>query len=96
MKRKPKEQKRKASEEENNPDVLQKEDDAPKAKARRVEGQTPEGGPRRSSRNAGKTVDYKAEIVKSVPLPLSYKSGVKDMPNEGPLGREDGKRTQNP
>lgn len=51
----------------------------------------PEGGVRRSARNAGKVIDYDAEIQRSLPEPLSGRTG-----NEGPVGRDGGKRTHNP
>ncbi|KAJ7900386.1 PUA-like domain-containing protein [Mycena olivaceomarginata] len=52
---------------------------------------------RRSSRNAGKTVDYKGERQESSPLPISFKSGIRDTENSGPLGREAGsKRVHDP
>jgi E3 ubiquitin-protein ligase UHRF1 len=52
---------------------------------------------RRSSRNAGKTVDYKAEHQRGSPLPVSFTSGVRSTENTGPLGREAGsKRLHDP
>jgi len=53
-------------------------------------------GVRRSSRNAGKRIDYNAEQQLRHSLPLSYSSGVKVMENTGPLGREDGIRKYDP
>jgi E3 ubiquitin-protein ligase UHRF1 len=53
-------------------------------------------GVRRSSRNAGKKIDYKAEQQLRHTLPLSYSSGVKITDNTGPLGREDGIRKYDP
>ena len=50
-------------------------------------------GARRSARNVGKHIDYNSEIQKSVIKPLAKvpKSG-----NEGPLGRDGGKREHDP
>ncbi|KAF7339443.1 E3 ubiquitin-protein ligase ORTHRUS 5 [Mycena sanguinolenta] len=78
-------------------------DGAPDAKkATRVESvkstDSGEASPlRRSSRNAGKTVDYKSEKQTGSHLPISFKSGIREMENSGPLGREAGsKRIHNP
>ncbi|KAJ6604685.1 PUA-like domain-containing protein [Mycena vulgaris] len=50
---------------------------------------------RRSSRNAGRTVDYKTEKSESSPLPISFKSGIRS--TDAPLGREAGsKRIHDP
>ncbi|KAJ7783826.1 PUA-like domain-containing protein [Mycena maculata] len=55
------------------------------------------GAVRRSSRNAGRTVDYNAEHQKGPPIPVSFKSGIRDTENSGPLGREAGsKRLHDP
>ncbi|KAJ7169914.1 PUA-like domain-containing protein [Mycena filopes] len=52
---------------------------------------------RRSSRNAGKKVDYKSEIQRGSPLPVSFSSGIRTTENAGPLGRESGsKRIHDP
>lgn len=51
---------------------------------------------RRSSRNAGKKIDYNAEQPQRPPFPLLYSGGVKTMENTGPLGREDGMRKYDP
>ncbi|KAF8216207.1 PUA-like domain-containing protein [Mycena galopus ATCC 62051] len=52
---------------------------------------------RRSSRNAGKTVDYKSEHQGGSSLPISFTSGVRGIENSGPLGREAGsKRIHDP
>ncbi|KAK1217637.1 hypothetical protein PQX77_019710 [Marasmius sp. AFHP31] len=55
-------------------------------------------GPRRSSRNAGKTVDYKAERVLSDPVPISVEAGIKKVWNTGPQGGGglNGKRVHDP
>ena len=66
----------------------------PPAKAQRVESDP--SGVRRSSRNAGKTVDYRNEVVKGSPVPISFSSGVKTSDNLGPLGRETGHRKYDP
>ncbi|KAJ7254078.1 PUA-like domain-containing protein [Mycena haematopus] len=77
-------------------------DGAPSAKASRVGSvksmDSGEAGLlRRSSRNAGKTVDYKSEQQAGSPLPISFKSGIRETENSGPLGREAGsKRVHNP
>jgi E3 ubiquitin-protein ligase UHRF1 len=55
-----------------------------------------DAGVRRSARHAGKTVDYSGEQQHSVPIPLSFKSGVRRTDNAGPLGRESGKRMHDP
>ncbi|KAJ7630973.1 PUA-like domain-containing protein [Roridomyces roridus] len=56
-----------------------------------------DGTLRRSSRNQGKTVDYKAEHQGRQPIPVSFASGVRTTENEGPLGREAGsKRLHDP
>ncbi|KAJ6519853.1 PUA-like domain-containing protein [Mycena sanguinolenta] len=75
---------------------------APNAKVSRVESvkskDSGEASPlRRSSRTAGKTIDYKSEKQTGSPLPISFKSGIREMENSGPLGREAGsKRIHNP
>ncbi|KAF9481401.1 hypothetical protein BDN70DRAFT_876367 [Pholiota conissans] len=57
----------------------------------------PESAVRRSSRNAGKVVDYNKEIIKGSPVPVAYSSGVKNAENAGPLGSEAGsKRIHDP
>ena len=67
----------------------------PPAKVQRV-GSDSTSGIRRSSRNAGKTVDYRNEVVKSSPVPVSFSSGVKTSDNSGPLGRQTGQRKYDP
>lgn len=67
----------------------------PPTKAQRVESD-PTSGVRRSSRNVGRTVDYKNEVVKGSPVPISFSSGVKTSENSGPLGRQTGRRTHDP
>lgn len=56
---------------------------------------TPEGGPRRSARNAGKPVDYNKELSDRLPRSAALTSGIKFFENEGPQG-QGGKRTDNP
>ena len=51
---------------------------------------------RRSSRNAGKRVDYNAVQQPKHSLLVSFSSGVKITENTGPLGREDGIRNYDP
>ncbi|KAF9270246.1 hypothetical protein L218DRAFT_23267 [Marasmius fiardii PR-910] len=53
---------------------------------------------RRSSRNTGKTVDYKAERVISDPIPTSVEAGIKKVWNTGPQGGGglNGKRVHDP
>ncbi|KAL0951146.1 hypothetical protein HGRIS_007881 [Hohenbuehelia grisea] len=53
-------------------------------------------GVRRSSRNAGKTADYNAEITRGRELPIAVKAGIRTLSNNGPQGREDGKRLHDP
>lgn len=79
-------------------EALPDDEKPPVAKLQRTDSSdsTPETGPRRSSRNAGKVVDYKSEMIKGSPVPVAYSSGVKMSENEGPLGREDGPRRHNP
>ncbi|KAJ7110186.1 PUA-like domain-containing protein [Mycena epipterygia] len=48
------------------------------------------GAVRRSSRNAGRTVDYKGEKQSGSPVPISFKSGIRTTDNTGPLGRQAG------
>lgn len=50
-------------------------------------------GLRRSSRNAGKAVDYSGERTLSSPQSVIRN---KTSGNDGPMGREDGKRIHNP
>ena len=71
------------------------DDDKPPAKAQRVES-VPTSGVRRSSRNVGRAVDYRNEVVKDSPLPISFSSGVKTSENSGPLGRQTGQRKYDP
>ena len=58
-------------------------DDASSFKVPRTDtGDEPSSGARRSARNAGKRVDYKAEQIRSLPAPIS----IRNKPgNEGPL-----------
>ena len=83
----------------NLPEISADDDDdggnKPPAKAQRVESDST-SGVRRSSRNAGKTVDYRNEIVKSSPVPISFSSGVKTSENSGPLGGQNGHRKYDP
>ncbi|KAF4623339.1 hypothetical protein D9613_001819 [Agrocybe pediades] len=98
VKRAPKGKKRKTPEpedsyaEESEPEE-EKEPKSQPTKAQKVEG---DGGVRRSSRISGKVIDYKKEIVKGSPVPVSYSSGVKVATNEGPMGREEGVRKHDP
>lgn len=55
-----------------------------------------EGAPRRSLRNAGKSIDYNAEQQRGTPIPISFKSGVRVTENAGPLGRDGGVRKYDP
>jgi E3 ubiquitin-protein ligase UHRF1 len=86
----------------NLPEISADDDDdggnKPPARAQRVESD-PTSGVRRSSRNAGKTVDYRNEVVKGSPVPISFSSGVKTSDNSGnlgPIGRLNGKRKYDP
>ncbi|CAA7266465.1 unnamed protein product [Cyclocybe aegerita] len=70
-------------------------------KSQRVEAEaepnsTPESGRRRSSRNVGKAVEYKKEILEGSPVPIAYSSGVKTSENLGRLGRSSGTRKHDP
>lgn len=60
----------------------------PAPKVQRIASVSSESGVRRSSRNSGKVVDYKAELQIGSPVPLSHKN--KSEGNTGPLGREGG------
>ena len=56
-----------------------------------------DAGPRRSTRNSGKKVDYTSEQQRRDAVPVAYSSGVKTTENTGPLGSEGGgKRIHNP
>ncbi|KXN89993.1 E3 ubiquitin-protein ligase UHRF1, partial [Leucoagaricus sp. SymC.cos] len=83
--------KRKAAQEE--------EEDAPAAKIRRVNDVQTEApgvvspGLRRSSRNAGKKFDYSKEQKIELPQPIIRN---KSSGNDGPMGREAGKRLHDP
>ena len=65
------------------------------AKAARTK-EAPTVATRRSQRNMGKTVDYKAE--RSLPdlLPARVASGIKELIDDGPMGRDSGTRIHNP
>ncbi|KAJ6575149.1 PUA-like domain-containing protein [Mycena capillaripes] len=82
--------------------AVEEHDSVPSAKASRLEPVKSQGvgdtsTVRRSSRNTGKTVDYKAEHHGGSPTPISFKSGVRNTENTGPLGREGGsKRVHDP
>ncbi|KJA29209.1 hypothetical protein HYPSUDRAFT_32591 [Hypholoma sublateritium FD-334 SS-4] len=93
IKKAPAAKKRKVSEDTSDESPAPREVKAPRAT---LADSAPESGVRRSSRNAGKTVDYKNEIVDRTPVPVAYSSGVKGTENTGPMGREDGKRTHDP
>ena len=69
-------------------------DEKPAAKIQRFEAvsSATDSNVRRSSRNAGKVVDYKKEIQRGSLVPIAYSSGVKTAGNEGPMGREGGSR----
>ncbi|KAJ8522541.1 hypothetical protein ONZ45_g907 [Pleurotus djamor] len=56
----------------------------------------PEGGVRRSGRNAGKTIDYKAEIVRAPVVSAAVQSGLKSVDDAGPAKRSTGKRIHDP
>lgn len=90
--------KRKAQEEVDSDD----QDPAPARKLLRNDSDTPtssptpQEGPRRSKRNAGKILDYNKPTARSMPERAAYTSGVKILENDGPMGREDGKRKHSP
>ncbi|KAJ7293610.1 PUA-like domain-containing protein [Mycena rebaudengoi] len=99
----PKEKKPKAAPKKRKPEPTDDSDSRPTKAARTGQeglqesdtGDTP-SAVRRSSRNAGKTVDYKAEHQGGAPVPVSFKSGVRTTENAGPLGRDGGIRTHDP
>ncbi|KAF9453785.1 hypothetical protein P691DRAFT_657740 [Macrolepiota fuliginosa MF-IS2] len=71
---------------------------APAPKVQRVEdlkavNESSSTGPRRSSRNAGKKMDYTSEQKLDSPQPVIRN---KTSGNDGPMGREAGKRVHNP
>lgn len=89
--KKPRPPKRKATEDEEGIE-------APASKVPRVEGlevvdQSPHEGLRRSSRNAGKKLDYASEQILDLPQPTI---GSKTSGNDGPMGREAGNRLHDP
>ncbi|KAH6917353.1 PUA-like domain-containing protein [Coprinopsis sp. MPI-PUGE-AT-0042] len=95
----PKSKKRKVEETEDDAsDKMEEDSEEPPSKAKRTDtSPTPAEGVRRSSRNAGKKIDYSKEIKLSREVPVAYSSGVKNAQNEGPLGSADGaKRVHNP
>lgn len=63
------------------------------AKVQRVAVE-PGDGVRRSARNAGKNINYDSEIRQSLPEPLIARTRKSE--NDGPMGRDGGKRTHNP
>ena len=63
------------------------------AKVQRVAVE-PGDGVRRSARNAGKNINYDSEIRQSLPEPLIARARKSE--NDGPMGRDGGKRTHNP
>ncbi|KAF4605246.1 hypothetical protein EYR40_004029 [Pleurotus pulmonarius] len=71
-------------------------DATPDAPKRVKSSEMPEGGVRRSGRNIGKSIDYKNEVVRTPMVSAAVKSGIKSVENEGPMGREEGKRVHNP
>lgn len=93
VKKAPAAKKRKVSEDTSEDSPAPREVKAPRAS---LADSATESGVRRSSRNAGKTVDYKNEIVDRTPVRVAYSSGVKGTENTGRMGREDGKRTHDP
>lgn len=55
------------------------------------------GESRRSMRLVGKDkIDYANEQIRPGFMPISVTSGVRELDNEGPLGRQDGKRIHDP
>lgn len=65
------------------------EEERPKV-ARTDSDDAPTSGTRRSARNAGKTVDYKAEINRGLPEPAAARS--MEPGNSGPVGAGSGKK----
>jgi E3 ubiquitin-protein ligase UHRF1 len=96
----PKSKKRKVEETHDEASDKTEDEEAPrasKAAKRTNTSPAPAEGVRRSSRNAGKTIDYSKEIKLSRDVPIAYSSGVKSAQNEGTLGSADGaKRVHNP
>ena len=81
--------------EESEPEAEVQDEEKPRVKkVRRVESEPTDV--RRSSRISGKKVDYTKEIVKGSPVPVAYSSGVKTAKNEGPMGRDGGRRMHDP
>ncbi|KAG5648017.1 hypothetical protein DXG03_007051 [Asterophora parasitica] len=81
------------------PNASDEDEKQPVTKAPRLiesESASVDGTIRRSSRNAGKKVDYTAEQQHSDPLPLAYTSGVKSMQDADKLRPEKSVRTYNP
>ena len=73
-------------------------EDEPASKAAREDNTVEDTGPvRRSARNKGKSVDYKAEQTKVSAMPIAFQAGIRQTGNDGPLGSSAGtRRTQNP
>ncbi|KAG9222839.1 hypothetical protein PLEOSDRAFT_1101745 [Pleurotus ostreatus PC15] len=71
-------------------------DVTPDAPKRVKSSEIPEGGVRRSGRNVGKSIDYKKEVVRAPTVSAAVQSGIKSVENEGPMGREEGKRVHDP
>jgi E3 ubiquitin-protein ligase UHRF1 len=94
----PKEKRIKISRKRKAVEIAVNEDERPPAKLQRsssytpVSSPVPDGGVRRSSRNAGKVIDYSKELADK---PLRSAARTIGLENEGPL-REGGKRIHNP
>jgi hypothetical protein len=70
--------------------------DAPVKAARTKEA--PTLATRRSQRNVGKTIDYTAErsLPDALTVPARVASGLKELVDDGPLGRDSGTRIHDP
>lgn len=78
-------------------DSPQSEQSESESPARKVLGlsSASEDGPRRSSRHAGKVVDYRKEVQVNLPRSAALASGIKTHASEGPQG-QGGIRKHNP
>lgn len=87
-----------ASKKRKQPETPLEEEKTKDTKAQRVDNveSAPTSSLRRSSRNVGNVVDYTKEIVRGSPIPVAYSSGVKALENDGPMGRDVGRRLHDP
>lgn len=79
--------------------IVDEDTECPEAPAKKLqredssESETVTAGLRRSSRQAGKKVDYLGERKMDSPQPIIRE---RTSGNDGPMGREDGKRVHDP